>query len=303
MTILSSEMQGSLYAITSGLLYGLVGYFGITLMESHLSIANVQFWRFFISAIFISLILLPTIKTIQVSANELLKAFMIGFIFDSISAGMYFLASDYIGSGLSMVILYTFPAFVLLLNWLLYKTKVDKIYYLAIGLILIGMTQVVDFGQMKLDLIGMSLALLAGILYACYLVGSKSIQLPPLVSGIMVSFGSASALFVFCVFNHDFIIPQTSSQWLHILGFGIISTALPMLLLLQALKKTTSERVSILSILEPVFVVIFGFILLDEILSFPKIMGMTIILSGAILILFSHHLINHPVYRKVWGQA
>ena len=54
----SQEQRGSLYAIVSGLLYGFIGYFGLSAMNGHLSASNMLFWRFLISSIIILIILI-----------------------------------------------------------------------------------------------------------------------------------------------------------------------------------------------------------------------------------------------------
>ncbi len=289
---LSPELQGAMYAIISGLLYGLVGYFGVKLMDTHLSISNMQFWRFFISTLFMSLILIKQFKIFNDNAIEMLKSFLFGALFYSAAAGIYFVSSQYIGTGPSMVILFTYPAFVMLLNWLLFKNKISKMYYLAIALIVFGMTLLVDLSELKFDIIGIGLGVVAGILHACYIVFSKRVNISPLLSTLMVSFGCAVACLVVSLWNHNFIIPSTTTQWMTILGFGIISTALPMLLFLEGLKKINAEKASLLSVLEPVFVVIFGIILLEELIDLSKVIGIIIILSGALLTLFGGKLMK-----------
>lgn len=290
MKTFTRETQGSIYAIFSGLLYGLVGYFGIRLLETDASISNMQFWRFLVSAGFTLLIMLAVKKFRMENPLAMFKAFLTGAVFYSLSTGLYFLACNYIGSGLSMVIFFTYPAMVIVVNYVLYRLKAPKAYYFAISLILLGMCLLVDLGSLKGDLSGLMLAVGSGLLYALYIVSSKNVQLSPLLSTCMVSMGSAFAFLIVAGFNGDFSVPTTSFQWMHVFGFGIVSTAIPILLLLEGLKRISAEKASILSVLEPVFVVIFGVLLLEEVLNFSKIVGVLIVLCGALLTLISHRL-------------
>lgn len=300
MKILSLEYQGSFCAIASGLLYGLVGYFGMNLMNSNMSVANMQFWRFLISAIFIGLILIWQIKSFREKKVEMLKAFLAGALFYSISGGVYFLGCQYIGTGLAMVIFFTFPVFVMLLNWLIYKINISKISYFAVVLIAIGMIQLSDLGELKFDIIGMGLSILGAILYACYIIASKTIKTSPLVATLMISLGCSFACLLFALWDQHFFIPATFTQWRHIVGFGVISTALPMLFLLKGLKYISTEKVSLLSVLEPVFVVIFGILLLNEKLSLLQTIGMMTVLTGALITVFSRNLESFPMYQKFY---
>lgn len=299
MKMFSREQKGSFYAITSGLCFGLVGYFGLSLMDTNVSVSNMQFWRFLISMLVMLFILMPQYKTFDDNAVEVLKAFFSGVFFYSTSTGIYFSASKYIGTGLAVVIFFTFPVFVMLLNWLLYRTKIDKIYYLSVILIILGMVHLVDLNDLKLDMIGIGLAVLGAMIYACYIVSSKRIKVSSMVSTLMISLGCSVACLIFSLYDESFFIPSTSFQWIHILGFGILSTALPILLLLQGLKKISAEKASILSVMEPVFVVIFGIILLDETITTTQMIGVVTILSGAIITLSGNNLKNHIFYHKV----
>jgi len=152
------------------------------------------------------------------------------------------------------------------------------------------MTQLVDMSELKFDMIGISLAVLSGILYACYIVWSKKVEISPMTSTLMVSLGCALACLVFSLCGHDFSIPSTLAQWAYILGFGIVSTAIPMLFFLEGLKKINAEKASILSVTEPIFVVIFGIILLEETINLPKVVGIITILLGAFITLFNRKL-------------
>lgn len=287
MKFLSHEHKGSLYAILSGFLYGLLGYFGVTIMAADFSVTTMQFWRFAISSLVVCVLLLPQLKTIKEDPKEMLKAFFLGAFFYSGSAIIYFYAAKYIGTGLGMVIFFTYPAFVMILNYLLYKTKIPKSYYVALSMIVIGMVMLIDIYAVKLDIVGIGLGIITALFYAGYMVFSKKNRITPMVSTFMVSLGCMVTSLIVSLFNHSFATPTTLNVWMNVCGMGIICTAVPILLLLQAMKYLSSEKASILSVLEPVFVMLFGVLLLGEKVSIMQTMGIVIILSGAVLTLFS----------------
>ncbi len=286
MKTISVAKQGALFAVLSGLMYGLIGYFGITLMRD-LSIANMQFWRFLISALFVMAFFAKDCFKSKDSIIAMVYSFCFGGLFYGTAAGVYFIGSSYIGTGPSMVIFFTYPAIVLLLNKVIYKTKIPKIYFFALLLIAVGMTQLVGFEGFKLDYIGIFLAIFSAFLYACYILCGDNIQISPAMSTLMVSLGCAFASLIYALWDQSFIIPTTQVQWLKILGIGVISTALPMILFLEALKRISPEKASILSVTEPLFVVIFGVLLLDEFINIPKMVGIVAILLGALITLIS----------------
>ena len=89
MKLLSKEQVGSLYAISSGLCYGFLGYFGVQLLKSNLSIANMLFWRFLVAAFFTFIILMFKGKNIFQPLTENLKITFYGIAFYGTSSITY----------------------------------------------------------------------------------------------------------------------------------------------------------------------------------------------------------------------
>ena len=283
MKFLSSEQRGALYAIGSGLLYGLTGYYGISIIQADFTVSAMLFWRFFVASLFIAILLKGRVTL----DRQCLKVFLYGMLFYGTSTTVYFFASLYLGTGLAMVIFFTFPAFVMLINSIYYKQAIPKIYYAALGIIILGLTFLVNPENASLDLYGIALSVLCALLYACYVAASKKITLPALTSTLMVSLGCMITSLLFSLWEGSLHLPETASCWFDIIGMGLIATAIPILLLLQCLKYITSEKASLLSVLEPVFVFIFGILLLSEEVDATKILGVIILLSGSLLTLFT----------------
>ena len=61
---------------------------------------------------------------------------------------------------------------------------------------------------------------------------------------------------------------------------------MPILFLLEAMKHISSDKASLLSVLEPVCVVIIGMLLLDETLTALQVVGIIAVLGGALLVQF-----------------
>ena len=283
---ISNIRKGELYAAISGLMYGLIGYFGIHIINAGNSVENMTFWRCFTSAIIAAITMLPKHKSIDVNKRDLFIIFIYGAIFYGPCSILFFYSSNYIGTGLAMVIFFTYPAIVVIINKFLYKTNISGIYYASITIIFIGMLFIADLGNIKLSITGIILGLFSAVVYGCYIAASQNVKdVDPIVSTCIVSLGCAFTGIIFVIFNGTFSIPHEISTWVNIVGMALISTALPILLLLEAMKYISSTKASILSVLEPLFVVIFGVILLDEQISLAEGCGVVIVLAGAMLAL------------------
>ena len=292
MKFLSTEQRGSLYAISSGLCYGFLGYFGVNLLNADLSIANMLFWRFSIATLFMLIILIPQGKNIFRPFKENLKVVFYGMAFYSTSAIAYFFGSNYIGTGLTMVVFFIYPAIVMLFNCILYKATISKMYYLAFSMIIVGVVLLADLSKLECDFVGLGFGVLSAICYACYVVTSKKSNVPPMVSAFMLSIGCTITCLIVAYLESSFFVPHHLNSWVDIVAMAVICTALPIILLLHGLKYINSEKASMLSVLEPVFVLIFGIILLGETVSIMQIIGTITVLSGAIITLFSNNAVN-----------
>lgn len=283
----SQSRVGILYALSSGFLYGLLGYFGVGAMKSGSSVPSMLFWRFFLSGLFIAVITLfskTNFREMNITGSKALILLVCGLMFYGPSSIVYFMGSKYIGTGLSMVIFFIYPAMVMALGLILKHSKLHKNYYYAIGLMIIGMIFLVDINEFVFDLTGIILSLLSALFYALYIVCSKKFSIAsPLVSTFIVSVGCCITCFFWAMIEGSFRLPADLTTWLNLIGLSTFATAIPILLLLKALQYISSEQASILSVLEPVFVVIIGVIFLGEQVTMMQTIGIIMLLSGAVM--------------------
>lgn len=286
---MSNSTIGSLYALISGLCYGSLGYFGVVITSSGLSYSNMLFWRFLISTIFMFFYIFLFKRKLKIpKLKSILTIIITGLAFYSFSTWSFFAASKYIGTGQAMVVFFTYPAFVVILNSRIYKTKIEKLYYPIFILITVGMILLIDLHEFKLDLLGIFLGILSSIAFTLYIIFNHGVMIDSYSSTLFVSIGCMISFFTSSVFDGSLSIPQTYDIWINILLIGTIPTAIGILLFLKSLEYISSEKASILSVSEPVFTVIFGIFLLGEKLTNIQYWGILIILSSSILIIFSN---------------
>jgi drug/metabolite transporter (DMT)-like permease len=280
---------GIIYVVLSGVFFGFIGYFGMTVLHAQLSVNALLFWRFLVSTLFMAGVLMVQRTGYAFPPKCVFKSIASGALLYGPSSALYFVAAQAIGSGVAMVLFFTFPAMVMLLNKIFFKHDVGKMYYVAIAIMLTGLLFLMhDHGQaVKLNLFGIEVSLLSALLFAVYITVNHSNALPATVDTLFVCLGSTLSAFVFATLSSALSIPQSAGIWVNVLGIGIVCTAVPILLLLKGLKNIGSLEASILSVFEPVFVVIFGVLLLGEVINFNQLLGIIILLSGALFALLT----------------
>lgn len=274
--------HGRAFAVLSGLLYSLLGYFGIKLSNLGMSAFNMSFWRFLTAWIFLAIVCLIKMPKPFGKKSHIAKSMLGAMLFYSAPSSMFFIACQYIGSGQALVIFFVFPLWVVIINWLLGSEKFQSRYFLSFALTLVGLVLLVDMNEFRLDLVGIGLSLLCSLSYALYIVFNKKTDLSPMSSSVSVLFSCALTCGIIALVHGSLAWPESQTEWSNVIMLGIFCTALPVLLLFLALKIISSEEAAFLAVLEPVFAVIFGVLLLSEIVRINTFFGIVLILLGAL---------------------
>ncbi|RZI47020.1 DMT family transporter [Candidatus Finniella inopinata] len=276
--------RGTALAIVSGVLYSGLGYLGITQIQLGFTIYDMLFWRFVVSA----LLLLPFVLKASLWTPSVLKIlpylFIVGGASYSLSSVFYFLAAKEIGTGVSMVIFFTFPVFVALFAWIFDRHRLGRLTYISMVLLFSGLWLLADECGSGFHWMAGLLAMGSGVSYAVYVYMGKKLKIDPMLSSFIVCFGSAFGTWAFGSFvDGGLLIPSLDASWFHVLLTALLATVLPIVLFLQAMKHITATKASLLSVFEPLSTVLIGILFLNETLLDIQMVGVVVILVGALL--------------------
>ena len=302
MPIISNPLRGTLLVALSGMLYGIVGYCGTMLFREHFSVPAMLFWRFGIATIWVGVSCLSQRKKLLIHAHRykgLGKAVIFSSVFYSGASAFYFLATEHIGTGVAMVIFFSFPVFVTLFAWMLSSWKMNRATFASLALVVVGLILLKGHGSNALNIVGLLLGVIAAISYACYVYNSQHTTyiIDTRLLTLLICASNTIIFFLLMMYTHTLTTPTTLTAWANVLAIGIIATAIPIQLLLDGLKFISSVKASILSVFEPVMVVVMGLTFLNESISSMQILGIITVLTGAILIQF-----ERPAKTKTRSQ-
>lgn len=137
-------------------------------------------------------------------------------------------------------------------------------------------------GEVKIDYIGMILALVAAFFWALYIIfGKKAIRSGHsslIVSSIGMVFAALIALPAGLLVNTAQVI--NPNYWFAGLGVAILSSALPYSLELKAMQKIPERTFGILMSFEPVVATLVGFVFLHETLDIIQITAMSLVIAA-----------------------
>ena len=149
------------------------------------------------------------------------------------------------------------PVFTVLIGWLILGQRFDRIFILAMTVTIVG-GLIIGFDDFQVNLRNQLNA--ATIVMRVSIIG-VILNLPLL----LIAQGQ--------------ILPSSENGWLAVIGLGLTLT-LGQGLMAYSLKQLSSEFVSLVSFLDPVFSASFAWLFLSEALSFRNLVGFAIILVG-----------------------
>ena len=211
----------------------------------------------------------------------------------------YYLASfldlwglEMISAQLERLILFTYPGFVMLLSLVFWKKVPSIKTVLALVITYIGIAIVLGVeaqSNTEAVLFGGGLVLISALLFACYLVLSKTgIQAlgSQVFTCIAMLFASiAVAVHMMLLGNVSIVGLQWQAYWWAAV-MSLLCTVIPSLLIAAAIARLGPQLVSILGGLGPVMTAFLAVLILNEPFGVSHFIGTALVVTGAWLVVF-----------------
>ncbi|BDX07873.1 DMT family transporter [Planctobacterium marinum] len=209
----------------------------------------------------------------------------------------YYLASlldlkglELISAQLERLILYTYPGFVMLFSWLVWRTMPGKNTIFALIATWLGIFTVlgVEIQNNMLDVLwGGTLVLISAAAFGGYLILSKS-GIAKLGSQQFTCFAMLVASI--CVGGHLSLIGDVTISGLpwpvygHVLILALVCTVIPSLLIAAAISRIGPQQTSILGGLGPIMTALSAVYLLQEPFGLAHLLGTGLVMLGVYLV-------------------
>jgi len=176
----------------------------------------------------------------------------------------------------------SFPVFTVLLESLFFNEKWKSQYFFLALLSLLGISLLLpDLNWNNEYLQGVIWGVLSGFSFALLTIYNR--KLLPKSSAIEIAF--FQDLFAFIILT-PFILYQVESigkiAWFQLLILGTIFTALTHVLYISGLKTIKARQAALISNLEPIYGLVFAYVLLGENLHWKMLLGGALILLAAV---------------------
>lgn len=191
----------------------------------------------------------------------------------------YYEAVDRIGVGPGMTLQFLAPIMVLVWMRTAEKRSILRSAWLAAAVALVGTALIAQVWQgSSMDLIGVGSGLAAAATFAAYLVIGERLGETMAPSGIM-AYGFVISALMWAVLQPLWSFPTDLSPivWGELVWMGVLGTAIPFMLELQALRSASAGFVGVIATAEPVIGAVAAWILFSQTMVQLQILGMVLI--------------------------
>ncbi|MDR7319307.1 DMT family transporter [Brevibacillus nitrificans] len=277
---------GVLLVFVSAAGFGVMSIFAVFAYGAGVSVSTLLFLRFlFASAIFFGLILWKK-ESVRINKKQGLSLFLLGGILYTMQSLSFFSAVQYIPTSMAALLLYTFPAFVAILSFLVEKEKLRKKTIIAMAVSFVGLAMVLGLSFGGIHPLGVFLALAAAIFYSVYIiVGNRVVKgLSPYVTSAYIALFACFSTFLVAQKDGGIDLSFEVQGWFALSGIVVFSTVVAISTFFRALQLISSTKASVLSTFEPVVTIAASALLLGESFTWLQLVGGAAVLGGAVLI-------------------
>ena len=235
-------------------------------------------------------------KGVSASKAQILPLVIMGTVGYVGQSFAYFTAVGIISVTATSLLLYTYPALVTLLSWIVFKERISREQLGALGLAGVGvilvlgtLTALFTSGRGALGELhggGVVWALAASLIYSAYIIaGSKYTSvLSPVYSSAIIITSAAITYAIWGVLSGELSLQVSLPGLLWTTGLALISTVLAITTFFAGLRIVGASRASIMSTLEPAISVALAALVLGEGMSAEQLAGGALILVAVIVL-------------------
>lgn len=224
------------------------------------------------------------------SGRELGLVAALGLLSYYAASFLDFLALQYISAGLGRLLLFVYPTIVVLLSAAALGKRVTRRELLALVVTYAGLVLVfarsLEAGQKDFWL-GAALAFASALCYAIYLVaGSEVIARVGSVrfTAYAMTAASIAGIAQFLLLRPLSALDLPAPVYGYAIAMAVASTAIPVFMTSEALRRVGANTVAIVGALGPVTTIVLGYLGLEEVMTPLQLAGSALVLAGVVVI-------------------
>lgn len=289
---MNNQVKGTIFVTISAFMWGIMGIFVRGLYAVGYSSIDISFMRCLLAGVILLIsISIKNKNDLNINARGLIICTMYGIMGYCLTFICYSISVERLPIAVAIVLMYLSPIWIALISKFIFLEKIGMKKFLIIITCIIGAVLVSNLAgaeDIKLDALGIIAGLTNSIGVALQIMIPKYFE-KEYSYQTMLTYGllsSAIILFLFAdkgLIVNTVILHPTLNTIAMLIGIGVLCTLVANGLYLYAAKLLPATTVSIMTSLEVIVAMTFGYFVYNEVLAPLQLFGAFLVISAAIL--------------------
>ena len=280
-----SHFKGHIQVAAASVMYGTIGIF-VKLLHD-MQVGSIIFYRllFAVAALVFYLWHTGRLKDLRIHEKKGL-VLLLGLLQGGTMLA-YFISVTYTTVSIAVLLLYTAPIYVTVLSpFILKERNTSRDLWTLIcsigGVILVIQPQALTNAVGGMYIMGLIAGLVSGMCFAGMIMTSRSLR-DSYAGIVQATWGLCITIVLFVPYSWAVPSGVFQDNLLTLILFGLIPTALSLVLYLNGIRLIRAQNASVIGLLEPLSAVVLSFLILHESMSVTTLLGGGFILLAALL--------------------
>lgn len=288
-----NNLKGFALGLVTSATFGLIPLFTLPLMAKGMQFDSILFYRFLFASAALILLMLARKESFRVNKRDIPVLILLG-LFYTASALFLFWGYNFMAAGIATTLHFTYPIFVTLLMFLMFREKTSWVTLLAIVLAICGVARLsIGEGEFKLSAAGVLIVLLSAVGYALYIITVNKSRVKTMTGRKLTFYVFLVSTLLFAIkatTNHGIQAIPDSASLLNLLLLALVPTVISNITLVLAVHHIGGTLTAVLGATEPVTAVCVGVLVFSEPFTPHLAMGILLILLAVTMIILSKNI-------------
>ena len=285
-----SRFSGVIYGMATSVTFGLIPLFTLPLIGKGMDYDSILFYRFCFASIALGMVMLIKGESFWIDLKDLPVFLMLAFFYTFSSLFLLY-GYGYMGAGVATALHFTYPVFVTLLMFFLFKEKASWLTWLSVALAVCGVALLsLPESGMSADVKGVVIVLLSAVAYGSYIVGVNKSRVRTMNSRKLAFYVFVFTTVIFAVwdiFSGGLQTPPDLSSFGNLILLAVLPTVVSNITLVLAVRHIGGTLTSVLGALEPLTAVCVGVLVFGEDFTAREGLGILLVLVAVTVIIMT----------------
>ena len=285
-----SKFGGILYGMATSVTFGLIPLFTLPLIGKGMVYDSILFYRFLFASIALATVMLVKKESFRIEAADVSVFILLAFFYTFSSLFLLY-GYGYMGAGVATTLHFTYPVFVTLLMFFLFKEKTGWLTWVSIAFAVCGVALLsLPQSGLSADVKGIIIVLLSAVAYGSYIVGVNKSRVRSMNSRKLAFYVFVFTTLIFGVKDlsaGSLQLPPDPVSVVYLVLLAVLPTVVSNVTLVLAVQRIGGTLTSVLGALEPLTAVCIGALVFGEAFTLREGAGIILVLAAVTVIILT----------------